>query len=117
MRFTRAAAGQLKKGGRPEVVFVTGDADGPLKWYEWDGGSWIAHTLQSQVIHGHSLQLADFDRDSNLDIFCAEMREPGHGDEATAWIFYGDGRAGERIARILAAAPIDETIRRKQITY
>ncbi len=30
---------------------------------------------------------------------------------------YGDGRAGERIARILATAPIDETVRRKQISY
>ena len=30
---------------------------------------------------------------------------------------YGDGRAGQRIARILARTPIDETVRRKQITY
>ena len=30
---------------------------------------------------------------------------------------YGDGRAGWRIARVLATTPIDETVRRKQITY
>ena len=33
--FTRAAVGQLKKGGRPEVVFVIGDGVGPIKWYEY----------------------------------------------------------------------------------
>jgi hypothetical protein len=92
-RFTRAAAGQLKKGGFAEVVFVAGDGDGPLRWYEWDGSSWTGHDLlEDDVIHGHSLALADFDQDGNLDIFCAEMHTPGHGDEATAWIFYGDGQ-------------------------
>jgi hypothetical protein len=92
-RFTRAAAGQIKDGGFAEVVFVAGDVDGPLRWYEWDGGTWIGHgLLEHDVIHGHSLALVDFDHDGNLDIFCAEMHTPGHGDRATAWIFYGDGQ-------------------------
>jgi len=30
---------------------------------------------------------------------------------------YGDGRAGRRIADILATTPLDESVRRKQITY
>jgi len=93
MRFARVAAGQLKPGGRPEVVFVVGDGIGRLKWYEWDGASWLGHDLLGfDVIHGHSLELGDVDQDGNLDIFCAEMHTPGHGDEATAWIFYGDGQ-------------------------
>jgi FG-GAP-like repeat len=92
-RFTRAAAGQLKEGGFAEVVFVAGDVEGPLRWYEWDGRTWIGHDLlDDDVIHGHSLALGDFDRDGNLDIFCAEMHTPGHGDKATGWIFYGDGQ-------------------------
>ena len=92
MHFTRAAAGQLIPGGRPEVVFVVGDGTGRLKWYQWDGTSWVGHDLLGfDVIHGHSLRLGDLDRDGNLDIFCAEMHTPGHGDRATAWIFYGDG--------------------------
>jgi hypothetical protein len=91
-RFSRAAAGQLKEGGFAEVVFVAGDAVGPLRWYEWDGASWMGHDLlERDVIHGHSLALADFDQDGNPDIFCAEMHTPGHGDKAMAWIFYGNG--------------------------
>jgi hypothetical protein len=44
-RFSRAAAGQLKEGGFAEIVFVIGDGEGPLRWYEWDGAAWQAHDL------------------------------------------------------------------------
>jgi len=91
-RFGKAAAGQLKKGGWAEAVFCPGDAIGRLKWYEWNGKVWVGRDLLGeQIVHGHSLELADFDGDGNLDIFCAEMAKPGHGDQATMWIFYGDG--------------------------
>lgn len=93
MFFTRAAAGQLKEGGWAEVAFVPGDADGPLKWYETeDGRTWTAHTLVERVIHGHSLHVADVDGDGHLDLWCGEMHTPGHGDQATAWVFRGDGQ-------------------------
>lgn len=92
MRFTRAAAGQLKAGGWSEVVFAAGDEVGQVKWYEWDGRSWLGHDLLDvDVVHGHSLALADLDQDGNLDIFCAEMHTPGHEEKATSWIFFGDG--------------------------
>ncbi len=48
--------------------------------------------LGFDVVHGHSLDVADFDGDGNLDIFCAEMHTPGHQDKATMWVFLGDGR-------------------------
>jgi hypothetical protein len=98
-RFTRAAAGQLKKGGWPEVVFVAGDRVGRLKWYEHVNGAWLGHDLlDHDVIHGHSLAIADIDGDGNLDIFCAEMgkwtekaAEPDNPG-ARMWIFLGDGK-------------------------
>jgi hypothetical protein len=92
-RFARAAAGQLKKGGWGEAVFSPGDAIGRLKWYEWTGGQWVGHDpLGFDIVHGHSLELADFDGDGNLDIFSAEMHTPGHKEKAAMRIFLGDGK-------------------------
>jgi len=89
--FTQCAAGQLVKGGRPEVVFSPGDMDGDAKWYEWIGGGWKAHTLR-KVIHGHTCEIRDIDGDGNLDIFIGEMGNPGAGDNAKTYIWYGNGK-------------------------
>lgn len=91
MAFTQCAAGQLVKGGRPEVVFSPGDMDGPAKWYEWTGNAWTAHELR-QVIHGHTCEIRDIDGDGNLDIFIGEMGNPGAGDKARTFIWFGDGK-------------------------
>ncbi len=91
MTFTQCAAGQLVKGGRPEVVFSPGDMDGDAKWYRWQGGKWTAHTLR-RVLHGHTCEIRDIDRDGNLDVMIGEMGEPGAGDEARIYIWYGDGK-------------------------
>ena len=88
--FSRAAAGQLKKGGRPEVVLAVGDGEGPLMWYEWVKGTWIGHKLPD-VDNGHSLNIIDFDGDGNLDIFCAEMRLHGGNPDSKIYILLGDG--------------------------
>jgi len=91
MRFTQCAAGQLVKGGRPEVVFSPGDMNGDAKWYEWKGKEWTAHTLR-YVVHGHTCEVRDVDGDGNLDIMIGEMGQPGAGDKAKTFIWYGDGR-------------------------
>jgi hypothetical protein len=91
MTFTQCAAGQLVKGGRPEIVFSPGDMDGQAKWYQWDGGKWVAHKLR-HVRHGHTCEIRDVDEDGNLDIMIGEMGEPGAGDDANIFIWYGDGK-------------------------
>jgi hypothetical protein len=92
LRFGTAAVGQLVEGGRPEVVFSAADLVGPLRWYQWVDGEWIAHDLLDHDIdHGHSLDIVDIDGDGNLDIFVAEMRLDGGNEDARTWIFYGDG--------------------------
>ncbi len=99
--FTRAGAGQLKEGGYGEAVFVIGDGIGPLKWYEWDGSSWIGHQLlDHDVDHGHSLQVADMDSDGHLDIFVGEMRLDSGNPDAKIWIFYGDGQGNFRMSEV-----------------
>jgi len=91
MTFTQCAAGQLIKGGRPEVVFSPGDMKGDANWYEWNGKEWTAHKLR-YVFHGHTCEIRDIDSDNNLDIFIGEMGNPGAGDKAKIYIWYGDGK-------------------------
>jgi len=101
----RIAADRLIKRSKfAQVVIASGDGNGPLKWYECKGdpertSDWIGHDLLGRdMIHGHSLQVADIDGDGNLDIFTAEMakwtesrRDPDNPN-AEAFIFYGDGK-------------------------
>lgn len=92
---TKTAVGRLIRGSRmPQVVLSPGDSDGPLDWYEWDGAKWMHNRLLDKVIHGHSLQVADINRDGNLDIFVGEMGSPGAGPQCQTRIFWGDGRGG-----------------------
>jgi sugar phosphate isomerase/epimerase len=94
--FSRSAAGQLIKGGRPEIVFVVGDGWAPLELYEYqDKGkgdkTWVPKTIIDTVSNGHTLQLVDFDGDGNLDIWNAEMTLGGN-THALDHILLGDGK-------------------------
>ncbi len=95
VRFTQCAAGQLVAGGRPEIVFSPGDTDGEARWYEFDGEGWQGHSL-GDVVHGHTCEVGDLDRDGNLDILIGEMGSPGAGDQARIMVWLGDGRGGFR---------------------
>jgi hypothetical protein len=98
-------AGYFKKSRWPQIVISPGDGSGPVRLYECTGDpenslNWTGRDLLPRpVVHGHSLQLGDIDRDGNLDLFVAEMMkwsdqaEPDHPG-ATAWILYGDGQGG-----------------------
>lgn len=103
---SRIAVGNLKGDRRPEVVMVPGDGVGRLKWYECEGDpkdpkAWVGHDLLgADVVHGHSLAVADINGDRHPDIFCAEMAKwtesapTPNNPKARMWIFYGDGEGG-----------------------
>jgi len=84
-------AGQFIPGGRPEILQNSADDIGPLAFYRYDGSAWQKTVLISQVDHGHTLEVGDFDQDGHLDFFAAEMGNPGAGVNCKAWIGYGDG--------------------------
>jgi hypothetical protein len=102
---SRSAAGDLIKGGRPEIVLGSGDTNGPLNLYSFEEGTWHKTTLIEIVEHGHSLQIADIDSDGNLDIFTAEMAHWHNGEnpDAKLWILYGDGLGDFRISELKSA--------------
>jgi hypothetical protein len=99
----RIRAGRFRKSKVPQVVIAPGDGSGPLRLYECEGDPrqvecWQGRDLLSRgMVHGHTLEVGDVNRDGHLDIFAAEMAkwtntpaEKDHAD-ATAWILYGDG--------------------------
>jgi hypothetical protein len=104
----RIAAGKFKPGKYPQVVIAPGDGIGPLRIYECTGnpehsGDWVGRDLlERDMVHGHSLQVADIDGDGHLDIFAAEMakwtedRKDSDNPSATAWILFGDGNGNFR---------------------
>ena len=102
-RFSRVAAGDFAKGGRPEVVFGPGDNVLKLRMYQWKGGAWAGRDLLAEdVNHGHSMEAADIEGDGNLDLFVGEMgqwgprSQPPQNPGARVWVLYGDGKGNFR---------------------
>jgi sugar phosphate isomerase/epimerase len=99
----RIRAGRFKPGKYPQIVIAPGDGNGPLVIYECTGNpenpeDWKGRRLLDRdMIHGHTLDIADIDGDGNPDILAAEQgkwtRESTALDnpDASAWILYGDG--------------------------
>jgi hypothetical protein len=95
----RIKAGRFKPGKYPQIVIAPGDGSGPLMIYECIGSpenpeDWKGtRLLDRDMIHGHTLEIADIDGDGNLDIFAAEQgnwtreRNALDNPDASAWIF------------------------------
>ena len=103
--FSRAAAGQLIKGGRPEVLMVVGDGWAPMYMYEYKNKTWIKNEIIPKVSNGHSLSIIDFDGDGNQDIWNAEMTL-FNNTNATNRILTGDG-SGKFTNEIVISRGID----------
>jgi hypothetical protein len=107
--FSRSAAGQLIKGGRPEVVLVVGDGRAPLMMYEWRNGTWVSKKLIEEVDCGHSLALIDFNGDGNLDIWVAEMRLNNGNPDAKNLILLGDGKGNFQTIKVSTGIELHES--------
>jgi sugar phosphate isomerase/epimerase len=103
--FSRCAAGQLIKGGRPEVVLAVGDGWAPMYMYEYRNSTWTRSEILPKISNGHSLSIIDFDGDGNQDIWNAEMTLFNNTD-ATNRILLGDGK-GKFPEEIIISRGID----------
>lgn len=104
----RIAGGRFKPGKIAQIVVAPGDLTGPIRFYECTGNpenpaDWRGRDLlDREMVHGHTLAVADINGDGHLDIFSGEMAKwgrvesPPENPNATAWIWYGDGKGGFR---------------------
>lgn len=90
--FTRAVAGQIIEGDRPEVVLVVGDGVAPMILYEYREGTWHKKEIVASLSNGHTIDLLDFNQDGHLDVFSAEMRLGEGNPDSKIQILLGDGQ-------------------------
>ncbi len=90
--FTRAVAGQIIEGGRPEIILVVGDGVAPMILYEYREGTWHKNEIVASLNNGHTIDLLDFNQDGHLDLFSAEMRFGEGNPDSKIRILLGDGQ-------------------------
>jgi len=106
---TQAKIADINADGRPDIVLTDGEIRGArAAWLEAPAdprtGRWVRHDLEQgdPAKRGayHSLQVADFDNDGDLDIFTAEMEHVA-GERPPRWFIWenidGKGLFVERV--------------------
>lgn len=98
----KVAVADMNADGCPDIIIDQAEDKGyPVSWYQAPAdpknGKWIEHVI-GQVDKCHSLKVADFDNDGDLDVLAAEM--PNMAQEAphpvTIFVNQGDSLAWEK---------------------
>ncbi len=96
---TRIAVGDIDGNGRPDIVISESEQYGyPLTWYEnpvdpANMSAWKGHKI-SNLDHLHSLRLADFNNDGELDIMTGRLIFGGDNveDPHPVLIYYNENK-------------------------
>lgn len=109
---TRCVVADVNRDGRSDLVMTENEIRaGKIAWLEnadGAGANWIVHELPAgdPVPRGayHSLAVADFDRDGDLDVFTVEM-EAIAGDRLPRWYIWenvdGKGAGATFVERVI----------------
>lgn len=78
----RVQTGDIDRDGRLDVALTASEGEGPVAWFAAPADprapGWTEHRVGTLTLTGaHSLQLADFDGDGDLDLATAEMHTGG----------------------------------------
>jgi hypothetical protein len=72
----------LDNDGRSDIILASEESFDGLIWYSWDTSAekWLKHPIVTDSTYSglHSLRIADFDLDGDMDIFTAEMAMSGY---------------------------------------
>lgn len=75
---TRIQVSDVNGDGRPDVILSASEGEGHVSWFEAPApvgaGTWAEHRISNETLVGaHSLRVADFDLDGDVDVLVAEM--------------------------------------------
>ncbi len=104
------AIADIDGNGSNDVVLAPSESAGRLSWYEAIdpvAGPWIEHPIDPAVAYFHTFEVADMDRDGDLDLVTAEMHQSSDPDEVS--VYFND--AGTSWSRQVVATSGSHNVR------
>jgi hypothetical protein len=117
---TIVRAADINRDGRVDVALTPAEEAGQryrISWFEAPPDpvavtDWVEHTVDPDVeAVMHSLQLADIDKDGDLDLITAKMHQGAEPLEVLAYINVGNGGVGTEWSREVIAETASHSVR------